>query len=278
MRKTREAIEMDTASPSAGNGPARTRVLGYPVDAVSRKMAVDLVIARSQAGHNGSFVCLTNVHTTVESQHDSELKEACEAAFLSVPDGMPLVWILHRRGFRHVEKVTGIEYIPQVAEIGRASGLRHFFLGGAPGVATAAAEKLCDLVPGIQVVGSFSPPYGPPESWDLEPLREQLREQRPHIVWVGLGAPKQERWMAAVSATLQVPMMVGVGAAFDFLAGTKRPAPRFMSRMGLEWLFRLVAEPRRLWHRYVIGNSRFVWLLTTDALARWKRRLGRRGD
>lgn len=244
--------------------PVGDLVLGLRVDPVSQRMAVDLILERVFLDGPGSYVCLTNVHTTVESQGNAELRAACGSAFLSVPDGMPLVWILRRRGARHVQKVTGIEFMPQVAAAGLDLGVRHFFFGGAPGVAEAAGRELQARVPGTQVVGAYSPPFGSPHEWNLDELRGLLRVGRPHLMWVGVGAPKQELWMAGVAETLEVPMMVGVGAGFDYLAGTKAAAPRVMSRLGLEWLFRLLAEPRRLWHRYLVGNSTFLWLLARE--------------
>jgi len=246
-------------------GTARS-ILGQRVDAVSQRDAVNLVLDRAQVREPGAYVCLTNVHTTVESQSDPGLRAAVDSAFLSVPDGMPLVWILRHRGDRRVEKVTGIEYIPRVAAAGRALGLRHFFFGGHPGIAEAAAKELTARVPGTEVVGVCPPPFGPPESWDLAELRSLLQETRPHVMWVGLGAPKQELWMASLAGELDVPIMVGVGAAFDFLAGVKRTAPRVLSRLGLEWLFRLLSEPRRLWRRYIVGNTTFAWLLLRETV------------
>lgn len=158
--------------------------------------------------------------------------------------------------------------MPLVAAAGREAGLRHFIYGGAPGVAEAAGRALTDGVPGAQVVGTASPPFAPIERWPLEGLQAQLRDTRPHVLWLGLGAPKQEMWMARVAGRLDVPVMIGVGAALDFLAGSKRAAPRFLIGMGLEWLFRLATEPRRLWRRYLIGNTRFLYLLAREALVR----------
>lgn len=249
------------------SGAPRERILGHPVDPIDRHRAVEEVVARALTGESGAYVCLNNVHTTVESQTDEPLRAATEGAFLSVPDGMPLVWILRRRGHASTQKVTGIEYMPAVASAGRDRGLRHYLFGGGPGVAEKAAHSLQEAVPGALVVGSSTPPFGSIDSWDLDPLREDLRRTRPHVLWVGLGAPKQEIWMARVAGDLDVPMMVGVGACFDFLAGTKRTAPRFVSGMGLEWLFRLVSEPRRLWRRYLVGNSKFLWMLARNARA-----------
>ena len=141
------------------------RVLGHRVDPVSKARAADAVVERALAGDPGAYVCLTNVHTTVESQRSPALRTAVDGAFLSVPDGMPLAWILRRRGHPQTEKVTGIEYIPLVASRGLGVGLRHFFYGGAPGVAVRAGLHLEELVPGVQVVGSGSPPFAETHGW-----------------------------------------------------------------------------------------------------------------
>jgi N-acetylglucosaminyldiphosphoundecaprenol N-acetyl-beta-D-mannosaminyltransferase len=242
------------------------RVLGHRVDPVSKGQAAEAVIRRALVGAPGAYVCLTNVHTTVESQRSADLRAAVDGAFLSVPDGMPLTWILRRRGHADAEKVTGIEYIPAVASRGLESGLRHFFYGGAPGIAVRAGVRLEDLVPGVKVVGAASPPFAETPGWATHELQQELRRTKPHILWVGLGAPKQELWMAAVAGELDVPVMIGVGAAFDYLAGEKASAPTFLRHVGLEWLFRLAVEPRRLWRRYLVGNSRFLWLLARERL------------
>jgi N-acetylglucosaminyldiphosphoundecaprenol N-acetyl-beta-D-mannosaminyltransferase len=242
------------------------RILGHPVHPVSKAQAVEAVVRRA-GGQPGAYVCLTNAHTTVESQRSPALRAAVEDAYLSVPDGMPLAWIMRRRGHRHTEKVTGIEYIPLVASRGRDLGLRHFFYGGPPGVAVRAGLHLEDLVPGVHVVGAASPPFADVHGgWATEDLERELRRTQPNILWVGLGAPKQELWMSQVACRLTVPVMIGVGAAFDYLAGTKRAAPTFLRHVGLEWLFRLAVEPRRLFRRYAVGNAVFVELLLRDAL------------
>lgn len=240
------------------------RILGHPVHPVSKEQAAEAVVRRALAGSPGAYVCLTNVHTTVESQRDRRLREAADGAYLSVPDGMPLAWLLRRRGHRHTEKVTGIEYVPRVAAAGVKLGLRHYFYGGAPGVADRAARRLERIVQGSRVVGSSSPPFAELDQWPLDELQDEIARTRPHVLWVGLGAPKQELWMARMSSILDVPVLIGVGAAFDYLAGTKRAAPSFLRHVGFEWLFRLAVEPRRLWHRYLVTNSTFVWRLVRD--------------
>jgi N-acetylglucosaminyldiphosphoundecaprenol N-acetyl-beta-D-mannosaminyltransferase len=246
----------------------RERILDHPVHPVTKAEAARAVVQRALEGDPGAYVCLTNVHTTVESRRLPELRQAAESAFLSVPDGMPLVWMLRRRGYPRTEKITGIEYMPLVASVGRPAGLRHFIYGGAPGVAQRAARRLERLVPGADVVGATSPPYAPVEGLPDEALREEIERTRPHILWVGLGAPKQELWMARVSNQLGVPVMIGVGAGIDYLAQTKPTAPTLLRHVGLEWAFRLAAEPRRLWRRYLIGNASFVWLLARERFGR----------
>jgi N-acetylglucosaminyldiphosphoundecaprenol N-acetyl-beta-D-mannosaminyltransferase len=252
------------------------RILGHRVDPVSKARAADAVTERALAGDPGAYVCLTNVHTTVESQRSPALRKAVDDAFLSVPDGMPLTWILRRRGHPQTEKVTGIEYIPLVASRGLDLGLRHFFYGGAPGVAVRAGLRLEDLVPGAHVVGAASPPFGETHGgWATDDLEQELRRTEPHVLWVGLGAPKQELWMAQTAGTLSVPVMIGVGAAFDYLAGTKPTAPTLLRHIGFEWLFRLAVEPRRLWRRYLVGNATFLLLLAREQLAGLSRRRDR---
>jgi N-acetylglucosaminyldiphosphoundecaprenol N-acetyl-beta-D-mannosaminyltransferase len=244
----------------------KERVLGQLVHAVSKAQAANAVVAEAIRGGTGAYVCLTNVHTTVESRRSPELRAAADNALLSLPDGMPLTWILRRRGHEQTEKVTGIEYVPLVAQTGVSAELRHFFYGGAQGVARDAARRLKSLVPGVNVVGALSPPYGDVQTWPVDELRDEIQRTRPHILWVGLGAPKQDLWMQRMSPILEVPVMVGVGAGIDYLAGAKRAAPTVLRHIGLEWLFRLAAEPRRLWRRYLVGNSTFLVLLAREAL------------
>jgi N-acetylglucosaminyldiphosphoundecaprenol N-acetyl-beta-D-mannosaminyltransferase len=246
--------------------PRGERVLGQRVDPVTKAQAADAVVRRALTSQPGAYVCLTNVHTTVESQHSAELRAVVDRAFLSVPDGMPLTWILRRRGHTETEKVTGIEFMPLVASRGLEADLRHFFYGGAPGVAVRAGLRLEQMIPGVHVVGAAAPPFGDTPGWAKEELREEVRRTRPHVLWVGLGAPKQELWMAQMSGELDVPIMIGVGAAFDYIAGSNPHAPAYLRHVGLEWLFRLAVEPRRLWRRYLVGNVTFLWLLAREGL------------
>jgi N-acetylglucosaminyldiphosphoundecaprenol N-acetyl-beta-D-mannosaminyltransferase len=207
------------------------------------------------------YICVTGVHGVMECQRDLALRVIHNQAGLVTPDGMPLVWLSWLHGYRHVERVYGPDLMLACCAHSVPRGYRHFFYGGGPGVPERLAAHLQARFPGLIVAGSWSPPFG-----RLTPDQEQATIERisaaaPDIVWVGLSTPKQERWMAEFVGRLPAPVLIGVGAAFDFHAGLKRQAPLWMQRSGFEWLFRLATEPRRLWRRYLTNNPRFVWRL-----------------
>jgi N-acetylglucosaminyldiphosphoundecaprenol N-acetyl-beta-D-mannosaminyltransferase len=204
------------------------------------------------------YVCVTGVHGVMESRRDSELQRIHHDAGLVTPDGMPLVWLARRAGFPHVDRVYGPDLLLACCEISVRRGYRHFFYGGGAGVPELLAERLSRRFPGLCVAGTYSPPFRPLQPQEDEDVVQRLNASGADIVWVGLSTPKQERWMHEHRGRLGAAVLIGVGAAFDFHAGLKRQAPRWMQRSGLEWLFRLAHEPRRLWRRYSYNNVRFV--------------------
>jgi N-acetylglucosaminyldiphosphoundecaprenol N-acetyl-beta-D-mannosaminyltransferase len=237
--------------------PARVDVLGVQVSAIDMGQAlatIDGWIARGEQ----RYVCVTGVHGVMESRQDPELLRIHNAAGMVTPDGMPLVWLARRAGFPHVDRVYGPDLMLACCEASVARGYRHYFYGGSPGVPEQLAERLQTRFPGLQVVGCHSPPFRPLVSREDDTVVECINASGADIVWVGLSTPKQERWMDANRPYLTVPVLIGVGAAFDFHAGLKRQAPRWIQRSGLEWLFRLSQEPRRLWRRYSYNNTRFL--------------------
>jgi len=243
----------------------RVNILGVGVNAINMTTALEVIegwIVRQEP----HYVCVTGVHGVMESQRDEGLRHIHNRAGLVTPDGMPLVWLSRLKGFRHVGRVYGPDLMLALCERSVAQGYRHFFYGGAEGVPEQLATVLQNRFPGLQVVGTFSPPFRPltPEE-DREVVR-MINEANPDIVWVGLSTPKQERWMAEHIDRLTAPVLIGVGAAFDFHTGRKPQAPRWMQRSGLEWLFRLLTEPRRLWRRYLINNPLFIALVVLQAL------------
>jgi N-acetylglucosaminyldiphosphoundecaprenol N-acetyl-beta-D-mannosaminyltransferase len=195
-----------------------------------------------------------SVHGIAEAQSDPAFRRVLNTAWLVTPDGMPLVWL----GPRGVERVYGPDLMLAVCDTGRSRGLRHYFFGGAEGVAQELAEKLSARFPGLAVAGTFTPPFRPMSADELAALQADVARTKPDIVWVGLSTPKQERFMAEKGHTLDTGLLVGVGAAFDFFSGRVRQAPRWIQRSGFEWLFRLTMEPRRLAPRYMRTHPLFV--------------------
>lgn len=238
----------------------RVNVLGVGVSAIDSQMAVE-TIARWIADRDRHFVTITGVHGVMESQRDEEIRRIHNRAGLVTPDGMPLVWVSRLLGYSQVRRVYGPDLMLAVCRASVEKGWRHYVYGGSEGVPELLAERLCGRFPGLQVVGMYSPPFRSLTPDEDREIAERIDAARPDIVWVGLSTPKQERWMDAHVGRLNVPVMVGVGAAFDFHAGLKPQASVLMQRLGLEWLFRLSSEPRRLWRRYLRNNPEFLVLI-----------------
>ena len=236
----------------------RFDVLGVGVSAIDMAMAVAAIDSWIATGQR-HYVCVTGVHGIMESRGDEALRNIHNQAGLVTPDGMPLVWLGRWHGHRQMERVYGPDLLLSVCAHSVAKGHRHFFFGGADGVAVELSERLRARFPGLVVAGTYTPPFRRMTDTEDEELARQIEAARPDICWVGLSTPKQERWMAAHVDRLNVPVMIGVGAAFDFHSGRKRQAPRMLQRAGLEWAYRLASEPRRLWRRYLSNNPRFVW-------------------
>jgi N-acetylglucosaminyldiphosphoundecaprenol N-acetyl-beta-D-mannosaminyltransferase len=244
----------------ADNGEpfARVDILGVGVSAITMKMAVNRIdhwIAR----HEPHYVCVATTHSINECQNDPRLREINRGAGMVTPDGMPLVWISHLRGFRYVERVYGPDLMAAVCAQSIARGYRHFLYGGwPPDVVEKLSANLCRRFAGLKIVGTHVPPRHPLTAAEDEDIVTKINSTRPDVVWVGTGAPRQEVFMGDHVGKLRAPVLIGVGAAFDFHAGTRRQAPRWMMRSGLEWLYRLAQEPRRLAPRYLVNNPRFV--------------------
>lgn len=231
----------------------RYNVLGVGVSALAFEQAVGLVIG-SRGSRPAEYVCLCTAYGLDVAGRDEGYRRIFNQSWLTTPDGMPVVWL----GPKGVERVYGPDLMLAVCDRGRTSGLRHFFFGGHPGVAGRLAERLSSRFPGLEVAGTYTPPFRDMNEDEISLLREQVARTKPDIVWVGTGTPRQERFMAGPGKTLDTGLLIGVGAAFDFHSGRIRQAPRWIQRSGLEWLFRLCAEPGRLTGRYLVTNARFV--------------------
>ncbi|MBC7265043.1 MAG: WecB/TagA/CpsF family glycosyltransferase [Chloroflexi bacterium] len=245
--------------------PQRVNILGVSISAINMALALETIegwIARREP----HYVCVTSVHGVMESQRDDVLRRIHNAAGLVTPDGMPLVWLSRLMGFWHVERVYGPDLMLALCKRSVTNGYRHFFYGGAQGVPNQLAVTLQRRFPGLRVVGTHSPPFHPVTPEEDAQAVQMINAADPDVVWIGLGTPKQERWMAEHRGCLAPPVLIGVGAAFDFLTGRRPQAPRWMQCAGLEWLFRLLSEPRRLWRRYLINNPLFLLLVLMQAL------------
>lgn len=264
IRSTSHSALTGTAGRSAAGAP-RVNILGVGISAINMTTALD-TIAGWTAQRASQYVCVFPVHSVMECQKDAELRRIANASGLTTPDGMPLVWLSRLRGYRHVTRVYGPDLMSAVCVASVEPGYRHFFYGGAEGVPEKLASVLARQYPGLNVVGTYAPPFRPLAPEEDERIVEMINATHADIVWVGLGTPKQDHWMATHVGRIKAPVLIGVGAAFDFLSGLKRQAPRWMQQTGLEWLFRLITEPRRLWRRYLVNNLLFVLLVLSQAL------------
>ena len=213
---------------------------------------------------NSHFTAVTGMHGVTEAQNDSSFKTILNSANLVVPDGMSLIWLSRIRGYVLKRRVYGPELMLAFCEQTAHRGYRHFLYGGAPGVPEQLAETLTRRFPGLKIAGTYSPPYRPLTVEEESEISGAINGSGADVLWVGLSTPKQERWMYAHRNCLNVPVMVGVGAAFDLNTGRIRQAPPWMRENGLEWLFRLLQEPRRLWRRYLIHGWKFAWYVSLE--------------
>jgi N-acetylglucosaminyldiphosphoundecaprenol N-acetyl-beta-D-mannosaminyltransferase len=235
----------------------RINVLGVGISVLNLPAAREAIAGAVRARHKG-YICVTGVHGVMEAQADAGFRRILNHALLCTPDGMPMVWAGKLNGQRDMRRVYGPDLMLEVCAWSEKNPCRHFFFGGAEGVAELLAEKLRAKFPRLQIAGTFTPPFRPLEASEEKQFAEMIRAARPDILWVGLSTPKQEKFMAEFLPKLDVTLMIGVGAAFDFHSGRARQAPRWMQRSGLEWFYRLCREPRRLAGRYLQNNPRFA--------------------
>lgn len=245
---------------------------GIPVSVVDMQGLVAAVERRLRLGRAvpGTFVVFRDAHGIVRAQSDAALRAAHEAAWLVCPDGRPLFWLGRLRGHPTIQQVPGIESVEALCRAGLAPGWRHYFLGGGPGVAEKLAREMERRVPGLQVAGWETPPFRPLTADETAAMQARIKAGEVDILWIGLGTPKQEMFMYEHAPHLPGTVAMGVGAAFDVNIGTIPRAPRLIQRFGLEWLYRMAREPRRLTRRYVQVVPQFLMLVMRDLLTRPK--------
>jgi N-acetylglucosaminyldiphosphoundecaprenol N-acetyl-beta-D-mannosaminyltransferase len=256
MDRTRSApARPDAASPMR---PPTADVLGVPLALIDYEGTLDWIDAMAAARRPG-YVCVAATHTVMASQDDGDLRQAVLDADFTVPDGQPLVWALNLLGHRLEDRVYGPNLMDRACARAANTGRRMYLYGGRDqGTLVQLTRNLRLRHPGLQIVGGHVPPYREPTREEDAAVAADIQRSGAEVVWVGIGVPKQEKWMARMTPRLRSQVLVGVGAAFDFHAGLVPQAPARLQRLGLEWLFRLAQEPRRLWRRYLRYNPRFV--------------------
>ena len=248
-------------------------IRGVGIAAIDLRRATELISACA-ASSRGDYVTVTGAHGVVESSGDEVVQRAHKEAFLVVPDGMPLVWLGRLLGFRTIDRVYGPDLVESIFSRPECRELRHFFYGSRPEVVSKLIGVLAMRFGPLNVVGTYSPPMNPLGFCEDDAIVRQIRDSRPQIIWVGLSSPKQEVWLHMHMPKIGAGVGIGIGAAFDFLSGTTRQAPRWVQRSGLEWLFRVASEPRRLFWRYFFVVPRFSMMFLQTL---WSRRSERAG-
>ncbi len=242
-----------------------TFILGAPITSTNLTLAKETI--RGWVEHEESrYVCVPDASGLVSARKDDALMKALHGADMVTPDGVPSVWISRMRGADNIERVTGLDLLPELCAYSAQYGWRHFFYGGAKGIAGKAAYGLAKKHPGVAIAGSYCPPFRDLLESEKQEIIDRINETRPDIVWVGLGLPKQEKWMVEHVGKINGATLIGIGFALDVEAGNKTRAPQWMQKCALEWLYRVVTEPKRLWKRYLVTIPSFVWLVVKESL------------
>ena len=207
---------------------------------------------------SGDYMCVSNVHTTITSYENANYCAIQNGGIMAIPDGGPLAFLGQKRGYKNMSRTTGPSYLEEILRISIRKGWKHYLYGSTEDTLKKLKEKLEKKYPGIQIVGMYSPPFRAVTEEEDKEIIAQINHTNPDFVWVGLGAPKQENWMAVHQGNVQ-GFMVGVGAAFDYLAGNIRRAPIWMQKRNMEWFYRLIQDPKRLFRRYFHTNTKFIW-------------------
>lgn len=231
-------------------------IMGVEIAAIDMGWLLDFTAANIHE-LSGDYICVSNVHTTVMSYEDEAYRSIQNGGILAIPDGGPLSTLGRKRGFK-MSRTTGPSYLTEILNQSKEKGYRHYFYGSTEETLTKLQKRIASDYPGVQIVGMYSPPFRALTKEEDDEVVTRINASDPDFIWVGLGAPKQEEWMAHHQGKVK-GLMVGVGAAFDYLAGNIKRAPSWMQRLNLEWLYRLLQDPKRLFGRYVVTNSKFIW-------------------
>lgn len=232
-------------------------IMGVNIAAINMEWLLDFT-EKNIKELSGDYLCVSNVHTTVTSYDDPDYCAVQNGGIMAIPDGGPLSTVGRKRGFQNMERTTGPSYMGEILKLSAEKGYRHYFYGSTEETLEKLYQKLTASYPSIQIAGMYSPPFRPTTPEEDAAVVKRINETKPDFVWVGLGAPKQEKWMAAHQGVVE-GFMVGVGAGFDYFAGNIERAPEWMQKCNLEWFYRLMQDPKRLFKRYLVTNTKFIW-------------------
>ena len=232
-------------------------IMGVNIAAINMEWLLDYLNKNIQ-DLKGDYICVSNVHTTVTSYEDNSYCAVQNGGLMAIPDGGPLSSVGRKRGHEKMARTTGPSLMGEVFQISAEKGYRHYFYGSTEKTLKLLEEKLKENYPGMQIAGMYSPTFRPLTEEEDKKIIEKINETNPDFVWIGLGAPKQEKWMAAHQGQID-GLMLGVGAGFDYYAGNIDRAPEWMQKHNLEWLYRLIQDPKRLFKRYLVTNTKFIW-------------------
>lgn len=250
---------------NAKDSHLHANVLGVHVSAVDMQSALDIADG-CIAGKRRGYICFAGVHGVTEALRNPELRGILNRALLNAPDGMPMTWMGRLQGYRNMDRVFGPDFMLEFCRLSVSRGYRHYLYGGLPGVAEMLRVALTEKVDGCQVVGVYTPPFRELNAGEENELILDIQRTQPDVVWVGISTPRQERFMAKYVEHLHIPLMIGVGAAFDYHTGRIRDCAPWLKRAGLQWAHRLYQDPRRLWKRYLRSHSTFVWHIAMQSL------------
>lgn len=232
-------------------------ILGVNIAAIDMEWLIDY-LNRNIKMLSGDYICVSNVHTTVIASEDPEYLKVQNGGIMAIPDGGPLSSVGQKRGFKNMKRIAGPSLMGEIFEISAEKGYSHYFYGSTAETLEKLNNVLNENYPGMQIAGMHSPPFRPVTEAENKAIVERINAAEPDFVWVGLGAPKQEQWMAAHQGCVK-GLMVGVGAGFDYFAGNIERAPEWMQKHNLEWFYRFFQEPKRLFGRYWHTNTKFIW-------------------
>ncbi len=242
-------------------------ILGSNIDDLnSYRETYELMLNYLKTKSEPAYITVNNVHTVTEGLKDKKFREIVNSSFLALPDGKPLSVIGKRKGIKRVERIFGPAFFEKTLEWGVKEDLKHFFFGSKQATLDSLIKNIEKKFPGIIITGSIAPPYREFLPEENERFLEEINNLLPDIIWVSLGAPKQEKWIYSNYMALKRGLMIGIGAGFDYSAGNIKNAPKWMKDYSLEWAYRLKQEPARLWKRYLISNSQFIWFVTLELL------------